>query len=106
MVVPKDHKPSLEDLDAETRSEIMELTVKAMTVLREEYRPHGFNVGVNIGEAAGAGVLDHVHVHIVPRWSGDTNFMASLAGARVLPESLEDTYTRILKAWTGDSPPK
>jgi ATP adenylyltransferase len=106
MVVPKDHKPSLEDLDAETRSEIMELTVKAMTVLREEYRPHGFNVGVNIGEAAGAGVLDHVHVHIVPRWSGDTNFMASLAGARVLPESLEDTYTRILKAWTGDSPPR
>jgi ATP adenylyltransferase len=103
MIVPMDHQPSLEYLDAETRSEIMELTTKALVVLRNEYRPHGFNVGINIGEAAGAGILDHVHMHVVPRWSGDTNFMASLAGARVLPESLEDTYARILKAWKGDS---
>ena len=95
MVVPFAHKPNLEELDAETRTEIMELTTRAMTVLREVYNPHGFNMGANIGEAAGAGVLGHVHVHIVPRWAGDTNFMSTLGETRVLPESLEDTYDRV-----------
>jgi len=95
MVVPFAHKPNLEELDAETRTEIMELTTRAMTVLREIYKPHGFNMGANIGEAAGAGVLGHVHIHIVPRWAGDTNFMSTLGHTRVLPESLEDTYNRV-----------
>jgi len=95
MVVPFDHQPTLENLDAETRAEMMELTARAMTVLRNTYHPQAFNMGANIGEVAGAGVLGHVHIHIVPRWAGDTNFMSVLAQTRVLPEALEDTYRRI-----------
>jgi ATP adenylyltransferase len=95
MVVPFAHVPSLEELDSATRAEMMELTSQCTTVLRKLYKPHGFNLGANIGEAAGAGVLGHVHVHIVPRWNGDTNFMSSLGEVRVLPEALEDTYQRV-----------
>jgi len=76
---------------------MMELTSQCMTVLRKLYNPQGFNMGANIGEAAGAGVLGHVHIHIVPRWAGDTNFMSTLGETRVLPESLEDTYKRVHK---------
>jgi len=95
MVVPYDHKPNLEELDSETRAEMMELTAQCMTVLRKVYHPQAFNIGANIGEAAGAGVKEHVHIHIVPRWAGDTNFMSTLGETRVLPEALEDTYQRI-----------
>lgn len=95
MVIPFAHVPNLEELDAETRAEMMELSSRSMTVLREIYKPHGFNMGANIGEAAGAGVLGHVHIHIVPRWVGDTNFMSAVGETRVLPESLEDTYKRV-----------
>jgi ATP adenylyltransferase len=95
MVVPFAHKANLEELDAKTRAEMMELTSHCMTVLRKVYKTQAFNMGANIGEAAGAGVLNHVHIHIVPRWSGDTNFMSTLGGTRVLPEALEDTYKRI-----------
>ena len=95
MVVPFAHAANLEELDSKTRGEMMELTSRCMTVLRNIYKPHGFNMGANIGEAAGAGVLGHVHIHIVPRWNGDTNFMSALGEVRVLPESLEDTYKRI-----------
>jgi len=95
MVVPFEHIANLEELNAETRSEIMELTTRAMTILREIYRPQGFNMGANIGEAAGAGVVGHVHIHIVPRWNGDTNFMSALGDTRVLPETLEDTYKKV-----------
>jgi ATP adenylyltransferase len=99
MVVPNIHKASLEELDVATRSEIMENAVHALEVLKKEYQPQGFNMGFNIGEAAGAGVLDHVHFHIVPRWGGDTNFMSALGGARVLPELLSETYQRIKRTW-------
>jgi ATP adenylyltransferase len=102
MIVPFDHQASLEQLDAETRAEIMELTAQSMGILRQVYRPQGFNIGVNVGSAAGAGVLDHVHLHVVPRWEGDTNFMSSLASTRVLPEALDDSYNRISKAWVGE----
>jgi ATP adenylyltransferase len=95
MVVPFAHVPSIEELDAQTRSEMMELTSQCMNALRALYNPQGFNMGANIGEAAGAGVLGHVHIHIVPRWNGDTNFMSSLGETRVLPESLEDTFKRV-----------
>ncbi|GAB4504300.1 MAG: HIT domain-containing protein [Anaerolineales bacterium] len=95
MVVPFNHQATLEDLDAKTRAEMMELTTRAMTVLRQTYHPQAFNMGANIGEVAGAGVLGHVHIHIVPRWAGDTNFMSALAQTRVLPEALKDTYQRI-----------
>ena len=95
MVVPFAHKPDLEELDSETRTEIMELASRCMTVLRKVYKTQAFNMGANIGEAAGAGVLGHVHIHVVPRWGGDTNFMSTLGGTRVLPEALEDTYQRV-----------
>jgi len=99
MVVPNAHQPSLELLDAETRSELMELVSHGIQVLRTIYTPEGFNVGVNIGTAAGAGITDHVHMHVVPRWAGDTNFMSAVAATRVLPEALEDTYMRVQAAW-------
>jgi ATP adenylyltransferase len=100
MVIPFEHKPNLEELDPETRAEMMELTSRCTAVLKNIYKPQGFNVGVNIGEAAGAGVLGHVHIHIVPRWKGDTNFMSSIGETRVLPEALEDTYMRVKKEFT------
>lgn len=95
MVIPFQHVSSLEELDPSTRAEMMELTSRCTTVLKDIYRPQGFNVGVNMGEAAGAGVIGHVHIHIVPRWKGDTNFMSSVGGVRVLPEALEVTYERV-----------
>jgi ATP adenylyltransferase len=95
MVAPVAHQPSLEDLDPESRAEMMELVSQSIVVLKKIYRPQAFNVGANIGEAAGAGEPGHVHLHIVPRWTGDTNFMSALGETRVLPEALEDTYRRI-----------
>ena len=99
MSVPYEHQPSLELLDAETRAEMIELASEALQILRSVYHPEGFNVGVNIGEAAGAGITDHVHMHIVPRWGGDTNFMSSVGDTRVLPESLEETQRRVKEEW-------
>lgn len=99
MVVPFAHKPNLEELDHETRAEMMELATRCMTVLRKIYNPQAFNMGANIGEAAGAGVKSHVHIHIVPRWAGDTNFMSTLGETRVLPEALEVTFYRVKKAF-------
>ena len=99
MVVPYEHSSSFELVDATTRAEMMELLAKTMKIIRRVYSPQGFNVGANIGAAAGAGIADHVHFHVVPRWNGDTNFMSAVGGTRVLPESLEDTYSRLTAAW-------
>ena len=99
MVVPKAHLPSLEDLDQPTTYELADLSQTALRVLRRVYSPDGFNLGVNIGRAAGAGVADHVHIHIVPRWTGDANFMTTLSETRVLPETLETTYEKVKTAW-------
>jgi ATP adenylyltransferase len=99
MVVPNVHKPSLEALDPESRAEIMELANECIQVLRRVYNPEGFNLGINLGEPAGAGITDHVHMHVVPRWMGDTNFMSSLSDTRVLPELLEDTWRRVREGW-------
>ena len=95
MVIPFAHVFNLEELNAETRMEMIELTSRCTTILRKTYRTESFNVGINIGEAAGAGVLGHVHIHIVPRWAGDTNFITTTGETRVLPEALEDTYKRV-----------
>ncbi len=99
MVVPNKHDPSLEGLDVEARAELMELATQMMSILGKVYHAQGFNMGINVGEAAGAGITEHVHLHVVPRWTGDTNFMSSLGETRVLPETLEDTYQRLKKAW-------
>lgn len=95
MVAPRAHQPSLEFLDPDIRAEMMELVSHSIVVLKKIYHPQAFNVGANIGEAAGAGEPGHVHLHVVPRWAGDTNFMSTLGETRVLPEALEDTYRRI-----------
>ena len=92
MVVPHAHAPSLEDLDARSTVELMELTQLSLKVLREAYSPQGFNVGLNIGEVAGAGIVGHVHVHVVPRWGGDSNYISTVGGTRVIPEWLDQTY--------------
>jgi ATP adenylyltransferase len=99
MVVPYTHEASLEGLQPDERAEMMELTTQIMSLLSKEYNAQGFNIGVNIGEAAGAGIIEHVHLHAVPRWTGDTNFMSTLGGTRVLPETLEDTFYRLQKSW-------
>jgi ATP adenylyltransferase len=95
MVVPFDHQPNLEALEAHARAEMMELTSRCMTVLRKIYHPEAFNMGANIGGPAGAGIKSHVHIHIVPRWQGDTNFMTVVGETRVLPEAIEITYERV-----------
>jgi ATP adenylyltransferase len=99
LVVANQHCNSFEDLAVEARSEMMEMATRGMGVLRSSYHPDAFNVGANIGEAAGAGVAGHVHMHVVPRWAGDANFMLTLAETKVMPESLEDTYSRLSLAW-------
>ena len=77
----------------------MELSARVIQVLNKVYAPQGYNLGMNIGDAAGAGVTEHVHLHVVPRWVGDTNFMSSVSQTRVLPESLEETYQRVKQGW-------
>jgi ATP adenylyltransferase len=95
MVVPFAHEDQLQKLDRETASEIITLTQKAEGVLRELYRPEGINLGMNIGRAAGAGVAGHVHMHVLPRWTADANFMSVVGETRVLPEDLGTTYKRM-----------
>jgi len=95
MVVPYAHTATLEDLDAERLAELMALTQLSTRVLREAYSPQGFNVGMNIGEAAGAGVAGHVHLHVVPRWGGDTNYMTTTSRTRIIPEWMDQTYERL-----------
>jgi len=99
MCVPYAHERRLHDLTKETRIEMMDFTSKAVQVLQRVYAPEGFNIGLNLGKVAGAGVADHLHMHIVPRWMGDTSFMSAVGDTRVLPESLTDTYRRVKKAW-------
>jgi ATP adenylyltransferase len=99
MAVPYQHVESLEMLDAPTRAEMIELVSQSIHVLRTVYQPQGFNLGGNIGQAAGAGVTDHVHLHVLPRWTGDTNFMTAVGGTRILPETVQDSWERIQKGW-------
>ena len=88
MVVPTRHAPNLATLSGEEQAELMRLTRHAEIAVTEAYAPHGLNIGINLGKPAGAGVLDHLHVHLVPRWNGDTNFMTAIGNTRVLPEDL------------------
>lgn len=99
MVVPNRHVGSLAGLSAEEAAEVMRLTQASETVLTEVYQPQGINVGINLGRPAGAGVVDHVHVHLVPRWTGDTNFMSVVGNVRVLPEEVHQSAERIRPAF-------
>jgi len=92
MVVPYRHVPSIEDLTEDEILEIMLLTKAALKAIRKVYNPHGFNIGVNLGRVAGAGVEEHVHIHIVPRWNGDTNFMPVIAGVKVISQDVREAY--------------
>lgn len=95
MIVPFEHNAKFHALDSAARTEIGELTALSLTVLETVYNPGGFNVGINQGDAAGAGIAAHLHQHIVPRWVGDTNFMPVVADTRVLPEALAGSYEKI-----------
>ena len=95
MVVPFEHTADFRGLQKETSDELMDLAKQAQGILAEVYRPHGFNLGINLGGAAGAGVSDHLHLHVLPRWSGDANFMSTVGETRVLPEDLRTTYEKL-----------
>jgi len=101
MVAPLKHIKDLEKLDTATLAEMIKLTQRMITVLKKVMRPEGFNVGINIGRVGGAGVLGHVHVHIVPRWNGDHNFMPVIGATRVMPQTLAEVY-KILKKEVGE----
>lgn len=96
MIAPYTHTATLEDADPDALAEMMELARFAEGALRGVYKPHGFNVGMNIGASAGAGIAGHIHLHVLPRWSGDVNFMTAIAETRVLPEDLPATYEKLL----------
>jgi ATP adenylyltransferase len=102
MVVPYRHEPTLAGLPLDEALEIMRQARRSERVLREVYRPAGLNFGINVGEAAGAGVAGHLHLHAVPRWGGDTNFMSVLAETRILPEMLDESWRRLRAALAGD----
>ena len=95
MVAPIEHVAGLNAIDAEVAAEMLELTRRAIDALTRTSRPEGFNVGFNLGKAAGAGIDDHLHQHVVPRWLGDTNFMPVLGGAKVIGEAVEETLANI-----------
>ena len=98
MVAPYRHTANMADLEDEELLEINQLVARAVGWIKATYHPDGFNIGVNLGSAAGAGIPQHIHWHIVPRWQGDTNFMTTTGDVRVLPQSLEESYERLLEA--------
>jgi ATP adenylyltransferase len=99
MVVPNKHISSLNALEQDEISDVFETVQLCEKVLKEAYHPEGFNVGINIGKAAGAGIDEHLHVHVVPRWSGDTNFMTSVSGMRVVPDDYNNTFKLLKEAF-------
>ncbi len=104
MIAPYAHAPTLEECDPRTLEEMMRLARKAEVALNIVYRPAGFNLGINIGHCAGAGIPGHLHMHVLPRWSGDVNFMTTVADTRVLPEDLDTTYEKLSAALNHPEP--
>jgi ATP adenylyltransferase len=100
MVMPRAHLAEIEDLPPEVASELWVGVTQAVQAVKAAYRPEGLNVGINLGRAAGAGVPGHLHVHVLPRWLGDSNFMTSVAEARVMPEPLGRTWQKLRDAWS------
>jgi ATP adenylyltransferase len=103
MVATYRHLADLEELSEEELFEHFDLVRKSARALTEAYKPQGFNIGINLGRIAGAGVEDHVHTHIIPRWSGDTNFITVVSDIRVIPEALDATYAELLGKITGSA---
>lgn len=95
LIVPYEHLGELDSSPKAVTDELMDLAKRSQTAIRNVYRPAGYNVGMNLGAAAGAGIVDHIHAHILPRWSGDTNFMTTVSETRVLPEDLQTTYAKL-----------
>jgi len=104
LIVPYRHVDSLASLPQDEAAELMALAQRVESVLRAVYSPGGMNFGLNLGEAGGAGIAGHIHMHALPRWIGDTNFMTVTADTRVLPEALDTTWTRIREAWPETAP--
>lgn len=100
MVIPYEHLDELQKLPRDVAQEMMDLCQRTETVLRSLYRPEGINLGMNIGAAAGAGVAGHIHMHVLPRWTADANFMTVIGETRILPESLDVTWERMKKAYS------
>jgi ATP adenylyltransferase len=98
MVVPYAHTADFSGLEKETAAEMMLLAQRVQAAIDDVYHPHGFNLGMNLGRSAGAGIADHLHMHLVPRWTGDTNFMTTVSETRLEPEELSVTYTKLRKA--------
>ncbi len=98
MIAPYEHVAKLTEADPRTTAEMMQLAVRCEAALRKIYNPDGINLGMNLGEAAGAGVAGHIHMHMLPRWAGDASFMSTIAETRVLPEELSVTYARLKEA--------
>jgi ATP adenylyltransferase len=105
MVVPYEHSATLEDLSEDTLIEMMALTRHAVLCLKRVYRPSGLNLGMNLGECAGAGIAEHLHMHVLPRWPGDANFMTTVGETRVMPEDLAETWRRLSAAFH-ETPPE
>lgn len=99
MIAPYAHVPSLTESDPAALEEMMRLAQRAETALRKVYNPSGFNMGLNIGESAGAGIAGHIHMHVLPRWAGDANFMTTIGETRVIPEDLDTTYAKLAEAF-------
>jgi len=104
MVMPRRHVADLESLEAEESAQLWSAVTTAVVAVKAAYRPEGINVGINLGRAAGAGIPGHLHVHVLPRWAGDSNFMTSVAEARVMPETLSRSAERLRAAWSGPAP--
>jgi ATP adenylyltransferase len=106
MVVPYRHIPALDALEDDELADLMRVTQQAMRVLRAAFNPQGFNIGINQGQVAGAGIAAHLHQHIVPRWGGDTNFTSVIGETRVIPEWIDQTYLRLSEVWLAQFPPQ
>lgn len=103
MISPYEHVNTLETLSAEVSSEMISLVQRAIAILKKTFKPEGINVGLNLGKAAGAGIDDHLHFHVVPRWGGDTNFMTTVSNIRVIPEDLRETYRQLKPHFKGQA---
>jgi ATP adenylyltransferase len=99
MVVPYRHVPTLEELDDAELADLMVVTQQSLRVLQQAYNPQGYNIGINQGQAAGAGIASHLHQHVVPRWSGDTNYLTVIGQTRTIPEWIDQTYKQLRAIW-------